>query len=241
MAELTIDQLASTSGLTARNIRSYQTRGLLPAPSLRGRVAYYGEEHLERLATIRQMQADGLSLKLVERFITDRAQAADQLLELRNRILQGIDAAGEETTTVEALVERFGDFNGEIIERAVTMGALVPRDDGLVGVPYPALLDIAERVVREGVSLYGALEIAATVQRSCAAVAKAAVEMVMEHVWRPYDEAGRPSDELDDVVATIDRLRPLATDVVNAMLPAMLTREIDREINAELAEQEHRP
>jgi DNA-binding transcriptional MerR regulator len=238
MADLTIDELASTSGLTARNIRSYQTRGLLPAPSLRGRVAYYGDEHLERLETIRQMQAEGLSLKLVERFITDRAQAADQLLELRNRVLKGIDAAGETTSTVEALVERFGDFNGEIIERAVTIGFLVPRTDGLVGVPYPALLDITERAMQEGVSMYGALDIAATVQRSCAAIARSCVDTVMENVWRPFEAAGRPDDELGEVVARIDRLHPLATDVVNAMLPSMLAAEVERAVSSELAEQE---
>ena len=40
--EYTVDQLALVSGLTTRNIRAHQTRGLLPPPRVRGRTGYYG-------------------------------------------------------------------------------------------------------------------------------------------------------------------------------------------------------
>ncbi|MDP8987506.1 MAG: MerR family transcriptional regulator, partial [Actinomycetota bacterium] len=39
---MTIDDLAREAGCTTRNIRSYQTLGLLPPPSIVGRVGYYG-------------------------------------------------------------------------------------------------------------------------------------------------------------------------------------------------------
>ena len=44
-AELTIDQLAQRTGMSVRNIRDHQARGLLPPPEVRARIGYYGPEH----------------------------------------------------------------------------------------------------------------------------------------------------------------------------------------------------
>ena len=43
---LTIEQLAAASGMSVRNIRSHQARGLLAPPEVRLRVGYYGLEHV---------------------------------------------------------------------------------------------------------------------------------------------------------------------------------------------------
>ena len=40
--QLTIDQLAQRTGMTVRNIRAHQSRGLLPPPAVRARTGYYG-------------------------------------------------------------------------------------------------------------------------------------------------------------------------------------------------------
>ena len=47
--DLTIDELARKIGMTVRNVRAHQSRGLLPPPTLRGRTGYYGKEHVARL------------------------------------------------------------------------------------------------------------------------------------------------------------------------------------------------
>ena len=51
-ATYTIDQLAAHTGVPSRTIRFYQSRGALPAPVRRGRKAYYGPTHVERLELI---------------------------------------------------------------------------------------------------------------------------------------------------------------------------------------------
>jgi len=66
---LTIEQLASESGMTVRNIRAHRARGLLPAPEVRERVGYYGPEHVARLKLIQQMQADGFNLRAIQRLL----------------------------------------------------------------------------------------------------------------------------------------------------------------------------
>jgi DNA-binding transcriptional MerR regulator len=61
-AELTIDELARRVGLPVRTIREYQTTGLLPPPTRRGRVGMYGRNHEHRLELVRRLQARGYSL-----------------------------------------------------------------------------------------------------------------------------------------------------------------------------------
>src|SRR5215467_7763282 len=68
-AEYTIDQLAQVTGMTVRNIRAHQSRGLLPPPLVRGRTGYYGPEHVARLRMILDMQADGFNLNAIQRLL----------------------------------------------------------------------------------------------------------------------------------------------------------------------------
>src|ERR687891_226472 len=67
--EITIGELAERTGMTVRNIRAHQTRGLLPPPVVRGRTGYYNEEHVARIALTREMQADGLNLEAIRRVL----------------------------------------------------------------------------------------------------------------------------------------------------------------------------
>ncbi|HEY8502182.1 MAG TPA: MerR family transcriptional regulator, partial [Solirubrobacterales bacterium] len=43
---LTVEQLAYETGMSVRNIRNHQSRGLLQPPEVRARVGYYGPEHV---------------------------------------------------------------------------------------------------------------------------------------------------------------------------------------------------
>lgn len=62
-------ELAEKTGFSPRTIRLYITQGLLPGPLRRGRGAAYGQEHLERLEKIGELQADGLALKEISRLL----------------------------------------------------------------------------------------------------------------------------------------------------------------------------
>lgn len=57
-----IEGLAAETGVSTRNIRAYQSLGLLPPPTLSGRVGLYGPEHAERLRAIARLQQRGFSL-----------------------------------------------------------------------------------------------------------------------------------------------------------------------------------
>jgi DNA-binding transcriptional MerR regulator len=76
-----IEQLASVSGVRAETIRFYQGRGLLHPPARSGRVALYDDSHRERLARIRNLLDQGLTLAWIKR-VLDRGNApADQTVD----------------------------------------------------------------------------------------------------------------------------------------------------------------
>src|SRR5438034_10778663 len=65
MERLTIDELARRAGLTTRNVRAYQERGLLPPPTKVGRTGYYDDGHLGRLRMISGLLERGYSLAAI--------------------------------------------------------------------------------------------------------------------------------------------------------------------------------
>src|SRR3954466_7858676 len=79
-ASMTIDELARRTGMTVRNIRAHQSRGLLPAPVVRGRTGFYGPEHEERITSIRELQADGFKLEAIGRLLESAGGSSEEVL-----------------------------------------------------------------------------------------------------------------------------------------------------------------
>jgi len=68
---LTLQDLSAATGMTARNVRAYQTKGLIPPPLRQGRRSVYGPEHLHRLQAIERARARGASLSLIASHLAD--------------------------------------------------------------------------------------------------------------------------------------------------------------------------
>jgi DNA-binding transcriptional MerR regulator len=60
--EWNLAELAEDAGLSARTVRFYISRGLIPGPVKAGRGASYGPDHKKRLEEIRRLQSSGLTL-----------------------------------------------------------------------------------------------------------------------------------------------------------------------------------
>ena len=65
--EYRVEELAAASGVRVDTVRFYQGKGLLPAPRRQGRVALYGEAHLEQLRRVRQLLREGFTLAQIGR------------------------------------------------------------------------------------------------------------------------------------------------------------------------------
>jgi Ca-activated chloride channel family protein len=75
-----LDELAKESGVSARTVRYYVQRGLLPAPIFKGRDTAYSTEHLIRLQAIRRLQERFLPLDAIAAELARRSP--DELKQL---------------------------------------------------------------------------------------------------------------------------------------------------------------
>src|SRR5919206_2756169 len=87
--QLTIEALAQEAGLSVRNLRSHAARGLLPPPEVRGRIGYYGDEHVVRLRLIQELQSNGYNLAAIKHLLTrTEAESAEQVLGFARVLLE---------------------------------------------------------------------------------------------------------------------------------------------------------
>jgi len=78
-----IDDLAQQTGVPSRTIRFYNTQGLLPAPLMCGRIAYYEQEHVTVLRIIRELKEQHhLPLEVIKDLLELRVQRGDMQMKL---------------------------------------------------------------------------------------------------------------------------------------------------------------
>lgn len=227
-ADLTVEQLAYETGMSVRNIRNHQSRGLLPPPEVRARVGYYGPEHVARLRLIQEMQAEGFKLSAIERLIGEHGEDADRFVGLRQAVTAPFATEAPEVYTREELVEKFGTDDDRLIEKAEKLGLLVDLGDERYEAPSPALIRAAEEVLAMGIDLRAALTVIEKLNRNAQSSARTFVSLFVDELWKPFDEAGRPEEGWDEIIAAIGRLRPLAFDALNATFRLSLTTEIEK-------------
>src|SRR5207237_617900 len=78
--EYRIEQLARAAGVAVDTIRFYQGKGLLESPRREGRVTWYGDTHVERLKRIKELQQQGFTLTVIQRFLAGELEASDKAL-----------------------------------------------------------------------------------------------------------------------------------------------------------------
>ena len=151
---MTVTDLAAVVGMTPRNIRAYQSRGLLFPPQIRGRKARYTAGHVARLQLIMSLQREGFTLAAIKRLLEhpdsdasvmdfEHGLVRQQHGELRTHTL----LAGMSRTLHEQGVsaELLGELLIEVAQAGSRIGAVfaarVRGTDPVDGHPRPA--DIA--------------------------------------------------------------------------------------------------
>ncbi len=124
-----IDELAHLSGIPSRTIRFYNTQGLLPAPLMRGRIAYYNQDHLLVLNVIKELkEQQNLPLEVIKQLLEIRAKHGDvqMNLALKQRLLRPLTSGGAEVQlSKEALMHQTGAVE-ERIDELTSQGLLFP-------------------------------------------------------------------------------------------------------------------
>lgn len=227
-ANLTVEQLAYETGMSVRNIRNHQSRGLLPPPEVRARVGYYGGEHVARLRLIQEMQAEGFKLSAISRLIGEHGADADRFVGLRQAVTAPFATEAPEVYSRAELTEKFGVDDDKLLEKAQKLGLLVDLGEERFEAPSPALIRAAEEVLGMGIELPAALTVIEKLERNAQSSARTFVNLFVDELWKPFDDAGRPEEGWEELIAAIGKLRPLAFDALNATFRLTLTTEIEK-------------
>lgn len=222
-----IDDLARESGITTRNIRAYQERGLLPPPLKSGRVAYYDQMHVARLGMITSMLERGYTLAHIGEMLAAWQGGRDLAGILGLELVRPWAADPPTTMPVAQLRELAGDAAG--LDRLVADGLVELRDDDAL-VYRPKLLRAFAETRSYGMSMESILEVHERVAPLVDQIAGILVDAGSAHI-----AATKPAvrenilDErtMADFVATLVRIRTLASDSVRASLESAIEGRIE--------------
>jgi len=181
---LTIDELAAASRVPSRTIRFYQSRGALMAPEIRGRVAYYGKQHVERLKLVAQLQDRGLRIDaigdLLKRIDRGEVDLAEWLgVEEQMQTPWAPDQA--RTVSEAELYELTGTRRPGLLAD-LTRAKIVERKGDVYLVGSPALLTVAMKLEAAGIDLETAARASTILRKHLSRAVGELVELFVDRV-----------------------------------------------------------
>jgi len=211
-----VDELAARCGVSVDTVRFYQTRGLLPPPDREGRIAWYSDEHLERLRRIRDLKRKGFTLGSIRRLLAGELDAADEALVAA---VVGGEAASEDDALLsrEELAGRIG-VPPDVIAVVEQENLIEPRVVGGV-LRYTAADVEAARaglaLLEAGVPLPELLALARAYDAAARATAERAVDLFDRYV-REQVRATSPDEREagERLVAAFNEMLPATTRLV---------------------------
>ena len=229
--QLTIEQLAGETGMSVRNIRSHQARGLLPPPEVRMRVGYYGPEHVAQLRLISELQEEGFNLNGIKRLLEDRHGTAERLVRVRQSLTaRPKDSRPAEILTAVELGRRFKlepEEGRELLVKALKLGILIPLGGDKYEAPNPSLLAVGDEAVKSGIPLRAALDVIEEIQRHCDSASRSFVKLFLREVWKPFATADMPVERWPEIEDAVDRLRPAASEALLTIFQQRLSTQIE--------------
>ena len=238
--EMRVEQLATRADVSVDTIRYYQSKGLLTPPRREGRIAWYWDEHLERLVRIRNLQQRGFTLATIGRLLSGELDAADEALlgRLTGTADPSTGAAGSPTGTPDVgptySLAELSEATGvpqALLESLESEGLLVPVRAG--GEDRYTEDDVAAsraglRLLEWGIPLTDLLELARLHNKATEATARQAVEMFARHVREPLRTGARPGalDRSDTASSVAETGDPAVDGLLQAyaeLLPAVNT------------------
>jgi len=212
-----VEELALAGEISVDTIRYYQKQRLLPPPGRDGRLAFYGDEHLDRIGRIKELQRQGFTLAVIRRFLDGELDPADEPLAA------AVAAAGQhaddegELFGLDELAARAG-VPVAMLDSLVREGLLIPRSQG--GEPGFTAADVAMlagglRLLEAGLPLPELFALARHHHAVTREVAAEAVELFDTWVRQPLRAADLPeAEKAERLVEAFRTLMPAVTELV---------------------------
>lgn len=206
--EYRVEELAAEADLPVDTIRFYQGQGLLPSPRREGRIAIYGDGHLERLDEIRRLRAEGHTLRVIRRLVAPSRRKADRSLR------EALEAERGRTDLSRAEVAAESGVPEELI-RAVEDAGLVDALPGQAPGTYASddieLGRAALALLSEGLPLGELIGIALGHAGHVEQICERAADLFERHIRHRADGSEAPSEEVAEAVR---RMLPAVTTLV---------------------------
>lgn len=233
---LTIDELARRTGMTVRNIRAHQARGLIPGPELEGRTGYYGPDHVARLEMVKDLQAQGFNLEGIRQLLASAGESTEEALGFTRALREPFADEEPRETTFDELLERWGELADlRLLRRAASLGLIRSLGGSRLVERSPRLSEAGIELARLGIPADRGLDTVELIQRHVDAIAAAYVDLFLDEVWRPFEAAGRPPERWPEVRDALERLRPLAAQAVVGVLGLAMADRVDEAFGREAA------
>jgi len=204
---MTIDELARRVDMTARNIREWQTIGVLPPPERRGRIGIYSADHMTRIERIKSLRAEGFPLDVICRMLDRSAESAPDVRRLASEVFDPANL----TTSMELKREDLADRLGGDAERLLSACGLIEvLDEDLVVITDRSTFDYVEKLVAMGLPLDEVAETLTQIADHHVASVQALVGLYRETIWEPSVQSGLPTEQWHMIADKTSQLRPLA-------------------------------
>ncbi len=238
--EYRVEELARAAGVRVDTVRFYQTRGLIPPPRRRGRIAIYDGSHLARVREVRELNRQGISLDAIRRLrerpseppqsggsyadetASPRASAP---ISVSASLRAALDAFSDDATYSAAELSEESGFPIFLLNSVRELGLLEARETP-EGIRYSeadrTALAAAKRVLDSGIPLSELLPLAREHAAHVAAISERAVELFEQHVRRK-DHPEAPGAE--SLTIEFRDLLPAATRLVALHFQRALMRQ----------------
>lgn len=226
-AEYRVDGLAREAGVTTRNIRAYQERGLLHPPRRSGRLALYDDSHLARLRIIGSMLERGYTTAHITEMLTaweDGKDLADVLgLE---RALITPWAEDRPTTTTHAKVRELAGSDADL--RALVDAGLVRKSSNRTIVERPKLLEAFAEMRSYGMPTHTVIDLYTELQPAIEQISQLLVRAGATHFAGHFDPTADTSNaDLAELIPKLIRFRSLALTSMTASLNTALETAVE--------------
>lgn len=178
--ELTIDELASRTGIPTRTIREYQTLGLVPAPERRGRIGIYRSAHVHRIELIGRLQDRGYSLAGIGDLLASWQEGHEltDVLGVEPDELVHIDEPGA-PATIDQLTRLLPLLVPDRLDDIVDAGLVDRTGPDRYCVPSPSLVQLTVDALAAGYRPDDVLALLRAVHRAATGVADAAAQLLL--------------------------------------------------------------
>lgn len=216
--EYTIDELATLTRVPSRTIRFYQSAGALPKPMIKGRVAFYGRAHVERLEQIAMLQDRGLQIKAIRSVIEQSEKgefSMQEWLGFHDQLNAPWGGDRPKILSESELQSLLKEHRPGLAAELLRARAIERKGDAYL-VHSPALFELGLRLERVGVTVDRSSVAAGLLHKHLSRLAGELCALFIER----GDALG---DELD---RAYEELRPVSVEAVRTVF----AREMERAI-----------